>query len=899
VTAGCGLSRAGLSIVLGAFALGAVLSCPSGEARAPREQISGSSSYLPRGGVDPSDHRDGLRLVRRLDEKTLALVFGPSFATGPGGTASSYRVFGTDDPDYLQGRNPSSVSVSSERDVATPAGWGGKVHQRRRVLLDLDRPLRPGQRYWVQVLGVKGQPVTGGRSAGWAEEMDDAAEASVASDTRLGVRSVELVTPSVLKVTVGDALDVTRLDADPSAIVVTSVENPAYSVRRVASAVGRRSRGECFVTEGWPYGYLQVHELFVILDRPLTAGGTYRVDLNARIPLTSGISTGAVTLDDRASVNPAIALNQVGFLPQATRKYAYFGAWMGSAGPLDPSAFATRFEVRDAATHEVVLAGTPSLRHRAGEPETKVKLDLSGANVWEMDLSALVKPGRYYVTIPGCGRSLPFRVGDDVYEVPFSVMMTGILHQRCGLEMKEPWSDFPRIACHRSGTYPTDLPPIGENIAWVELPKHVIGEPMSLTGGHHDAGDYKPRSHLEIAELAFLAWELHPEAFGDGQLRIPESGNGVPDILDEGRWALELWMQLQMGDGGVRGGTESNGDPDQITPPDMDPTPEYTFAPDASATLRFAASAAQAAVIWRRLGRTDEAGRYAAAAERAWSWAAAHGGETLHDMSALAAVQLYRLTGQESYHAKFLEHSVFPKDANASLTVYESYDQRASSFYYAFSVPGADVEVKRRIVEAWRRQSADWMKWADTTAYRWCKHPNAPNVWGSGAHPMWMVDMIQSWALTKDAPTLDWVRLTCDWALGGNPMGTVFTTGLGQRSISAPLHIYSHTSAGGPIPGLQCQGPSAQKGGSTPYSGMSSWIGAMLFPAGAWPELQTYSDVGMVPFMNEGTVVDQMRTAVVYSFLLPDRVNPPSSPPSPSSPQPAPAGIVTPGGRRR
>jgi hypothetical protein len=48
----------------------------------------------------------------------------------------------------------------------------------------------------------------------------------------------------------------------------------------------------------------------------------------------------------------------------------------------------------------------------------------------------------------------------------------------------------------------------------------------------------------------------------------------------------------------------------------------------------------------------------------------------------------------------------------------------------------------------------------------------------------------------------------------------------------------------------------------------------MLFPAGAWPELQTYSDVGMVPPVNEGTVVDQMRTAVVYSFLLPARAIP-------------------------
>jgi endoglucanase len=801
------------------------------------------------------------------------LVFGPSFAAKPGASASSYRVFSTADPEYLTGRSPSSVEVATSQDVVAPSGWKGKAYQRHRVLLHVDVPLQFGKRYWVQALGLDHQPVTGGRTADWAEEMDDTGELALASDTRLGVRRVELITPLLLKVTVGDSLDVARLDATPSAIMTISAADIGYAAGRGALMVGRRSRGECFVTEGWPYGYLQTHELFVALDLPLSPGRSYIVSLNARLPLTSGVSSGVITLDDRVNVNPAIAVNQVGFLPQASRKYAYFGAWMGSLGPLDPGAFMDRFQVRDASTHVVVLTGTPSLRHRAGEPETKFKLDLSGANVYEMDLSLLSTPGRYYVSIPGCGRSFPFGVGDDVYSVPFSVMMTGVLHQRCGIEMKEPWSDFPRIACHRLGTYPTDLPPTDQGTAWAQLPKHVVGPPLTLTGGHHDAGDYKPRSHLEIAELAFLAWELRPKAFADGQLRLPETGNGIPDILDEGRWALELWMQLQMTDGGVRGGTESNGDPDQISPPDIDPTPEYTFAPDASATLRFSAAAAQAAVIWGRLGRADDAARYAGAAERAWAWAAAHGGETLHDMSALAAVQLHRLTGKDSYHAEFLKHSVFPTNAKAELTLYKVYDQRASSFFYAFAAPSPDPEVKRRIIEAWRRQSVDFSTWAETTAYRWCKHPNAPNMWGSGAHPMWMVDMIQGAVVTGDPRFLDWVRLTCDWALGGNPMGTVFTTGLGQRPITAPLHIYGHTSPGAPIPGLQCQGPTPQKGGSAANSSMSSWIGSMLYPAGPWPELQTYSDVGMVPPVNEGTVVDQMRTAVVYSFLLPNWVS--------------------------
>jgi endoglucanase len=816
-----------------------------------------------------ADHRNGLRLVRRTSDRTILLVFGESFARKPGSSAGSYRVFGEADLAFAVGVHPSSVEVMTEPDVEPPPGWAGKIHMRSRVTLRLDRPLAAGRRHWVQVLGKDHQPVTGGQAAAWVQEMDDAAERAAVADNRLGLRRLEVITPALLEATVGDSLDVDRLDADPSLVVVSSSDDPAYQAGRSAVRVGRRSRGECFVPEGWPYGGLRKHELFLAVDPPLAAGRTYRVDLAARVPLTTGASAGSVTLDDRVNLDPAISVNQVGFLPGAVRKYAYFGSWMGSSGALDGARWLSRFEVRDAASHRVVLSGAPSLRHRAGDGETKSKADLSGANVWEMDLSALTQPGTFYVAVPGSGRSLPFRVGRDVYEGPFAVMMTGVLHQRCGMEMKAPWSDFPRAACHTTGTLPTDLPPCDQNRAWAQLPEHVIGAPMSLVGGHHDAGDYKPRSHLEVAELAFLAFELNPRAFRDGQLRLPESGNGVPDILDEGRWALELWMQLQGEDGGVRGGTESNGDPDQISPPDLDPTPEYAFAPDVAATLRFAGCAAQAGLLWRGLGRPDDAARFTAAAERAWRWAFAHGAEGRPDEAALAAVQLYRLTGRDQYHAAFLKASVFASNPKAELTVYRQYDQRASSFYYAISANPVDAEVKRRIVEAWRRQGADWAAWAETTAYRWCKHPNAPNVWGSGAHPMWMVDMIQAYVLTGDGAFLDWVRLTCDWALGGNPMGTVFTARLGQRSISAPLHIVSRTSPGGPIPGLQCQGPTPETGGRTRTSSMSSWVGALLFPSGPWPDLQTYSDLGMVPTMNEGTVVDQMRSAVVYSFLLP------------------------------
>ena len=148
------------------------------------------------------------------------------------------------------------------------------------------------------------------------------------------------------------------------------------------------------------------------------------------------------------------------------------------------------------------------------------------------------------------------------------------------------------------------------------------------------------------------------------------------------------------------------------------------------------------------------------------------------------------------------------------------------------------------------------------------RHPWAPNNWGTGCHPKWLITPIQAYALTKDPAYRKWVILTCDFALGCSPMNLVNTTRLGQKYISGPLHLFSRYSPNGPIAGIQSEGPSAQTGGKKASGSMGTWIAPMLYPHGAWPQLHTYTDVTMSPGMNEGVVHDQARTAFAYGFLL-------------------------------
>src|SRR5262245_50567653 len=91
------------------------------------------------------------------------------------------------------------------------------------------------------------------------------------------------------------------------------------------------------------------------------------------------------------------------------------------------------------------------------------------------------------------------------------------------------------------------------------LPRHRRASPggpgspdhglLDVHGGWHDAGDYqKTLWGRGVAQMLF-AYEVNPVAWTDGQLGIPESGNGIPDLLDELRWELDFYLRMQRPDG--------------------------------------------------------------------------------------------------------------------------------------------------------------------------------------------------------------------------------------------------------------------------------------------------------------------------------------------------------------
>ena len=519
------------------------------------------------------ENNAGLRSAERVSPTEIKVVTGAGFGNYRfRERTEAFQVVSPTDRDFQIGVKAASAKITGEADDAEyPAGYAGPRFKKHflTVALPADRPLKAAHRYWLRV--VSPTVLAKNRAGVWITSPGGTPEKNLR--TYYGIREIYPVTPDIIHVMTGPGIDLKKVDA----ITIRSKDDQDFGVLKPIK-VGRRSNLDFYIPLYWPWRFHQRHELFLVLPKPMREGKTYTVDFNAEQPVTCGQATADLTLDSRETINLAIKVNQYGYLPDAKEKYGYLGMWAGDLNAIDFGLCAKVFEVRDAETHAAVSTGKIELRRNAtyrlqdGKqapdpkkvkgPETVYKQDLSYEDVYQLDLSALTTPGRYYVAIPGVGRSFTFRIGRDVYKTAFKILMNGLFHQRCGIELKEPYTKHYRPACHRHNT---EYATAGIKTGWRELSKFATdGKKHDLCGGHHDAGDWNPRSHLDVAERLFLLYELNPGAFTDGQLNIPEKENGIPDVLDEAWWALRLWNQLQDPDGGVRGKIETNGDPQEF-----------------------------------------------------------------------------------------------------------------------------------------------------------------------------------------------------------------------------------------------------------------------------------------------------------------------------------------------
>lgn len=172
--------------------------------------------------------------------------------------------------------------------------------------------------------------------------------------------------------------------------------------------------------------------------------------------------------------------------------------------------------------------------------DTMVVTAFAGDRVWWADFSALTVPGEYYLYDPTNDlRSFGFRIGDDIWNKVLEAAVKMFYYQRQGMD-KDP---------KHAGVWNHKADHLQDSVA-TSWTGHQ--NPKDLRGGWWDAGDlnkYMPYTTRPIWQL-LNAYENNAQAFSDAT-NIPESGNGVPDILDEVKWELDWMLKMQNLDGSV------------------------------------------------------------------------------------------------------------------------------------------------------------------------------------------------------------------------------------------------------------------------------------------------------------------------------------------------------------
>ncbi len=335
-----------------------------------------------------------------------------------------------------------------------------------------------------------------------------------------------------------------------------------------------------------------------------------------------------------------VRVNHVGYLPDSRKIGLVCGSRLfGLAG--------RPFVVRKAGSDgepvgEAILRGTLKLR---GEFEPKVY----GEWAYEADFTPVQQQGRYVLEVPGVGSSVPFYVHEAIYDYVFYHVARFFFYQRngCALPAKNAfeWA--------RGEIYARPVP-FASDESKTKVVRH----------GWFDAGDSRIFPHTDRLATMLLAWEMSRDKHFDGQLNIPESGNGVPDMLDEMRWQVEYFREMQLENGACLGylltGKGGGGPIDgRNMGYENDPDPRYIRDGRFSHGLHMQIGACMA-MMARYLKSYDReaAETYGAAALRAWNWAEGNRPEPREGRRApspanrlWAAVELWRLTGREQFHA--------------------------------------------------------------------------------------------------------------------------------------------------------------------------------------------------------------------------------------------------------
>lgn len=553
---------------------------------------------------------------------------------------------------------------------------------------------------------------------------------------------------------------------------------------------------------------------------------------------------------EQFSVEPLIRVDQFGYLPGATKVAVIADPENGFNAALDFDAGST-YVVRSVADGSSVFSGEPTAWNGgAVDPQ-------SGDRGWWFDFSSVTEPGEYQVVDLERGvASHRFRIGDDAYDDVLDAALRMFWFNRANTDhpadLAGPWADQAAFVGPGQDTEARAVDdPDNDQTA------------RDLSGGWSDAGDTNKYVTFAAAPVHQLlaAYRTHPERFDD-EVGIPESGNGIPDIVDEVAWEIAWLVKMQNPDGGVLTKV-GNVEWGETAVPSEDTQPRFYEEACSSATIAAAGMFAHAAVVFDTVPElADEADELRDRALAAWDWyqanpvrddcddGAVKAGDadlSRDDQTAaavVAAVYLLELTGDTDFAATIADGLDRTRPfLDDGLGRYDPHHGDALAFHLASG--DATPETAERIAERFDAAAGgDHIGAAPSTGLHRASMPDAQYHWGSHL-PMANTgssNLLVSQVLGIDPDRAERAEAHLGWFHGVNPLGLVMLSNMGDAgaevSVRELYHYWfgEHTvfdvgSAGGvgPAPGYVVGGPNAS------YSGAAT-------PPGGQPPQKAYLD---------------------------------------------------------
>ncbi len=301
-----------------------------------------------------------------------------------------------------------------------------------------------------------------------------------------------------------------------------------------------------------------------------------------------------------------IIVDQFGYLPEA-KKIAVIKNPINGFDSNETFTPGKNYSVVNKSNSEKIFSGSP-IKWNSGNTHAG-----SGDRVWHFEFSEVKEPGTYYILDEEKGeRSFDFVIAPNVYNEVLKHAMRSFFYQRAG---------FKKEAIYAGDKWADDASHIGpgqDKEARNYLDKNNPATERDVSGGWYDAGDYNKYTNWTANYVVELlkAYDERPGAWGD-DYNIPESGNGIPDILDETKWGMDHLMRMQEPSGAVLSivGLAHGSPPSSAT------GPSYWGPPNTSATLNTAAAFAYGSKIYRSMGLDEYADTLLARGVKAWEWA--------------------------------------------------------------------------------------------------------------------------------------------------------------------------------------------------------------------------------------------------------------------------------------